>query len=159
MHPLTPHRLNSTPTILYNKSCSIDTLAVTARELLVFLEGNKRFCLWLDAPMGYGKTTITRHLLQALGLENDEVTSPTFTYKQDYYCKDRWYAHFDLYRLQDLPNTDTLEIFDTQGYTGVFVEWPLQSISPQDTLYPTHILKINCQDRSQSTRDILLYKL
>ncbi len=58
------------------------------------------FCIWLIGDLGAGKTTFVSHLLRAIGLaENQDVTSPTFTYVNEYLIDGRWYAHLDLYRL------------------------------------------------------------
>ncbi|MBE7706717.1 MAG: tRNA (adenosine(37)-N6)-threonylcarbamoyltransferase complex ATPase subunit type 1 TsaE [Cyanobacteria bacterium SIG30] len=54
----------------------------------------------LSGAIGVGKTTFTRFLLQALGVEQN-VTSPTFVLLNEYHSdKHIPIYHFDLYRLE-----------------------------------------------------------
>ena len=54
----------------------------------------------LRGELGAGKTLFTKGLLQGLGYDIDEVTSPTFTLVNKYEARLRAY-HIDLYRLAD----------------------------------------------------------
>ena len=103
------------------------------------------FCLWLDGPMGAGKTTMTRAILYALGLPAKvPVLSPTYTYMTEYQLPNaQWFAHLDLYRMPDLAGIEEAGIDDRKKYHGVFVEWPPHSADIQSNmLRPTHVLSI-----------------
>lgn len=54
----------------------------------------------LSGPLGSGKTVFVKGLCAALGIEEDEVTSPTFTLVNLYPGRLRLY-HIDLYRLDE----------------------------------------------------------
>ena len=54
----------------------------------------------LDGGLGAGKTTFTKGVASALGIEREEVTSPTFTLVNNYHGRLNFY-HIDLYRLDE----------------------------------------------------------
>lgn len=79
----------------------------------------------LFGDLGTGKTTLTRGILQALGLEGD-VASPTFPIVQTYDMPDvripLW--HVDLYRIEDPEELDELGLEDARAYAALVIEWP-----------------------------------
>jgi tRNA threonylcarbamoyladenosine biosynthesis protein TsaE len=78
----------------------------------------------LHGPLGVGKTTLARHIIQALGWMDSEIPSPTFTLAQQYDLPDFTLWHFDLYRLDDPEDAFELGIEDAFA-TGVsLIEWP-----------------------------------
>jgi len=62
------------------------------------LEGGE--ILLLSGPLGAGKTMFVKGICAALGIEEDEVTSPSFTLVNPYTGRLRLY-HIDLYRLDE----------------------------------------------------------
>lgn len=76
--------------------------------------------------LGAGKTTLVRSLLRELGVK-DNITSPTFTYVNQYKnSSDQTFYHFDCYRLESLDDF-VLAGFDEYLYepnSWSFIEWP-----------------------------------
>ncbi len=62
------------------------------------LEGGE--ILLLSGPLGAGKTMLVKGICAALGIGEDEVTSPSFTLVNPYAGRLRLY-HIDLYRLDE----------------------------------------------------------
>jgi len=56
--------------------------------------------LLLSGPLGAGKTLLVKGICAALGIDEDEVTSPSFTLVNPYEGRLRLY-HLDLYRLEE----------------------------------------------------------
>ena len=54
----------------------------------------------LDGPLGAGKTMLVKGIAQALGIDQEEVTSPSFTLVNPHPGKLLLY-HIDLYRLNE----------------------------------------------------------
>jgi tRNA threonylcarbamoyladenosine biosynthesis protein TsaE len=70
------------------------------RELGEELRGGE--ILLLHGPLGAGKTVFVKGLATALGIDAEEVTSPTFTLVNPYAGRLTLY-HIDLFRLDDGP--------------------------------------------------------
>ena len=100
---------------------------------------------------GRRKTTLSRFLLREMGLdEKIPVTSPTYTYINEYNIDGRWLAHLDLYRLVGSADLQDLGISDTRPFSGYIVEWP-NAVEDPEPLHPTHILKIESTKSSCRT--------
>ncbi|HEY0406478.1 MAG TPA: tRNA (adenosine(37)-N6)-threonylcarbamoyltransferase complex ATPase subunit type 1 TsaE, partial [Pyrinomonadaceae bacterium] len=52
-------------------------------------------------PLGAGKTVFTKGIASALGLDRDDVTSPSFTLVNHYKDARLPFSHLDLYRLSE----------------------------------------------------------
>jgi len=78
----------------------------------------------LKGPLGAGKTTLARYIIQGLGWMESEIPSPTFTLAQEYDFSKFTLWHFDMYRLE--APEDALEIGVEEAFaTGVsLIEWP-----------------------------------
>lgn len=92
----------------------------------------------LSGPMGAGKTTLVRELVELLGLDPGQVRSPTFSLVNVYDAGGRRAYHVDLYRAEsegDLAGIDLEDvIYDPDVFA--FVEWPERLLT---RLAPGHL--------------------
>jgi tRNA threonylcarbamoyladenosine biosynthesis protein TsaE len=80
--------------------------------------------LLLSGNLGAGKTAFVRGLAQGLAINEDEVSSPTFTLVHEYRGGRLTLYHVDLYRL-DRAATDDLGLDELGVADGVLaIEWP-----------------------------------
>ena len=85
-------------------------------------------CIFLIGDIGVGKTTFTRYLINYLqkkeGLKITEVLSPTFNLLYEYDLKKFKIMHYDLYRLENKKELNTLGIFQENENAIKIIEWP-----------------------------------
>ena len=81
--------------------------------------------LLLNGPLGAGKTMMVKGIATALGLEHEEVTSPSFTLVNPHYGRLLLY-HIDLYRLDtgaSAAHAVDLDEILTDESAVVIIEW------------------------------------
>lgn len=120
---------------------SEDDLDAFCGQIATMLQKGGAFIVWLEGPMGAGKTTFVRHFLHSLGLsERTPVASPTYTIVNEYQIDAAWFAHLDLYRAEG--NFSFAELgLDMKTYQGMFVEWFSLAENSRE-ITPTHRLDI-----------------
>ena len=103
-----------------------------ARELAARLQGNETIAFFGD--LGAGKTTFSRFLCEALGVE-DEVTSPTFAMVHEYFGPFPIY-HFDMYRVDGEESLFSTGYYDYLGRGLMLIEWSenIEELLPPDAL-------------------------
>jgi tRNA threonylcarbamoyladenosine biosynthesis protein TsaE len=96
------------------------TLALAQKLAASFLPGD---VIVLNGELGSGKTVFVRGLSVGLGIDEQLVNSPSFTFVNEYPGEKPVY-HLDLYRLKDLSELREIgweEYVDRDGL--VVVEW------------------------------------
>jgi tRNA threonylcarbamoyladenosine biosynthesis protein TsaE len=100
---------------------SEEETAAEARRLAPSLRAGDVVLLYGD--LGAGKTAFARGLAQGLGIEGQEVTSPTFTILQEYAGGVLPLYHADLYRLDDGREVDDLGLEEIAADGVLAIEW------------------------------------
>jgi tRNA threonylcarbamoyladenosine biosynthesis protein TsaE len=103
-------------------SCSETETISVARALASELKAGA--VLLLSGNLGAGKTAFVRGLAEGLGIDPDDVSSPTFTLVHEYRGGRLTLHHVDLYRL-DRAATHDLGLEEMGVADGVLaIEWP-----------------------------------
>ncbi|MBD3330610.1 tRNA (adenosine(37)-N6)-threonylcarbamoyltransferase complex ATPase subunit type 1 TsaE [Candidatus Peregrinibacteria bacterium] len=80
-------------------------------------------CIYGD--LGSGKTFLSKHIAENMGIDRFSVKSPTYTYIREYRMGKKKLYHIDLYRLtesDDLLEMELEEIFEIPDNI-VIIEW------------------------------------
>jgi tRNA threonylcarbamoyladenosine biosynthesis protein TsaE len=92
----------------------------------------------LSGELGAGKTAFVRGLARALGVPEEDVTSPTFTLVQEYRASTTVLFHVDLYRLSPREVED-LGLEEMIGEGILAIEWPDRWVDPPAAAYDVQI--------------------
>ena len=99
--------------------------------------------IFLIGDIGVGKTTFTRYLINYLqkkeGSKITEVLSPTFNLLYEYDLKKFKIMHYDLYRLKNEKELDTLGIFQENENAIKIIEWPSLIKIPKSDKLEIHL--------------------
>jgi tRNA threonylcarbamoyladenosine biosynthesis protein TsaE len=99
-----------------------DETAAVASELAAGLKPGD--VILLSGNLGAGKTAFVRGLAAGLGIDPEEVSSPTFTLVHEYRGGRLTLYHADLYRLEKVA-TEDLGLEEMGVADGVLaIEWP-----------------------------------
>ena len=102
----------------------------------------------LDGDMGAGKTVFAKGVAKGLGIE-EEVTSPTYAYMNDY---DGRLFHYDCYRIESVAQAESLGLADYFDMGGIcLIEWA-QNIAP---LLPKYVKKVAIKKLDENRREIV----
>jgi tRNA threonylcarbamoyladenosine biosynthesis protein TsaE len=101
---------------------SEEETAAVAREFAFDLKASD--VILLSGNLGAGKTAFVRGLAAGLGIDPEEVSSPTFTLVHEYRGGRLTLYHADLYRLEKVA-TEDLGLEEMGLSDGVLaIEWP-----------------------------------
>ena len=105
----------------------------------------------LTGELGTGKTTLTKGLIAGLGVAPmEDVLSPTFSLIHEYEGPPKVY-HIDLYRLDRVPELETLGLDDLWDEAAiVLIEWG-EKFAQQ---LPHHPIRIHLKDLDGENREI-----
>jgi tRNA threonylcarbamoyladenosine biosynthesis protein TsaE len=107
--------------------------------------------LLLHGDLASGKTAFVRGLAAGLGVDPDQVTSPTFTLVHEYRGGRLPIVHVDLYRLDGI-DLDEIGLDERLASAGVVaIEWAERLTSPG-----TGAIRIDLRDRGGDVREILI---
>lgn len=106
----------------------------------------------LSGDLGAGKTHLTKGIVLGTG-SNDQVTSPTFVFMNEYRTTSRTILyHLDLYRITSPAELDGIGIADaTAGHGIAVIEWPEHD--PSLTEIPH--LSVRLDHINPTTREII----
>lgn len=106
--------------VAHESNSEAETRAIGARLASQLQPGA---VLLLSGDLGAGKTAFTKGLAEGLGIDSEEVTSPTFTLVHEYRGGRLPLVHVDLYRLER-ADLDELGMDADLADQGVLaIEW------------------------------------
>lgn len=104
----------------------------------------------LHGPLGAGKTTFVRHLLQALGV-GGRIKSPTYAVMEPYEPPGLPVWHFDFYRFNDPQEWEDAGFRDLFASRGLkLAEWPEKA----DGLLPPPDLRMRILPGEGDAREV-----
>lgn len=111
------------------KEDDITDLAEKVIQLLGGASGEKAKVIHLGGDLGAGKTTFTKELAQVIGIEKEEVNSPTFILKKEYKATHhifRKLIHIDAYRFSVPEEEKVLKLENdlSSPENIIAIEWP-----------------------------------
>ncbi len=118
------------------------------KEIITY-SAEETFSVAKEYAMGAGKTVFAKGVAQGLGIE-DEVTSPTYAYMNDY---DGILYHYDCYRLscgEQALGLGLTDYFDAGGIC--LIEWS-ENIS---SVLPEKVKTVTIEDIGEGKRRITL---
>lgn len=116
-----------------------------AREYAKTLKGGD--IVLLDGDMGAGKTVFAKGVAAGLEIE-EEVTSPTYAYMNDY---DGRLFHYDCYRIESVEQAERLGLADYFDMGGIcLIEWS-QNIA---ALLPEAVKRVTIRKIGENEREI-----
>jgi len=118
----------------YHSRSEDETTSVAAEFARTLQKGDT---LALFGGLGMGKTAFVRGLADGLGLDAEQVSSPTFALVHEYRGTDVTLCHFDMYRVSGEDDLHTTGFFDyLDGENILAIEWSEKIVDalPKNTI-------------------------
>jgi tRNA threonylcarbamoyladenosine biosynthesis protein TsaE len=132
----------------HTSTSEIETRAVAAALASRLRPGD---VLLLHGDLGTGKTAFVRGLAAGLGIDPDDVTSPTFTLVHEYRGGRLPIVHVDLYRV-DGTDLDDIGLDEALARAGIVaIEW-----AERLTWAGTEAIRVQISDRGGDVREIVI---
>ena len=143
------HEAVVSPSISYQLS-DVRQIAQT----LLRASGNLKIWLFYG-DLGAGKTTLIKEICRVLGVDQNVLSSPTFSIINEYSSANGKVYHFDFYRMKsetEILDLGIEEYFESGAHC--FIEWPerLGSITPPE------FFKVSITHTGPNTRSIAFEK-
>ena len=125
-------------------------------ELGTSLRGGE--ILLLSGPLGAGKTIFIKGICSALGVDEEEVTSPSFTLVNPYDGRLRLY-HLDLYRLDEgagAAHAVDLDELLSDEHAVIVIEWAERMLNYP---LPANVWRISLSGDGDSPRHIRVVRV
>ncbi len=107
----------------------------------------------LEGPLGIGKTVFARGIAAGLGIDPDQVCSPSYTIVQEYDGERSRMYHIDFYRIEHVDEIGTLGLEELlESGAVVVVEWGERL--PES--YRRHAVTVRLHDIGEAARRIEL---
>ena len=131
---------------------SEEETAAVGRELAPTLGVGDVLLLYGD--LGAGKTAFVRGLAEGLGVQRDEVSSPTFTLIQEYRGGRVPLFHVDLYRIEDPREFDELGLDEIAEDGVLAIEWAERLPHP-----PQAAVRVSIEHAGETERRVVISKI
>ncbi|ADY73408.1 Uncharacterized protein family UPF0079, ATPase [Desulfurobacterium thermolithotrophum DSM 11699] len=132
--------------------CKVRTSSVEETEKLGQIIGSTvplGTVILLTGELGCGKTALTRGIAKALGIPEDEISSPSFNIVHEYDSL----VHIDLYRLDSVEALEDLSFEDILLDERIkIIEWPQIAAEYLDNL-DLFVVHINCSFCENEVRE------
>lgn len=138
------------------KIANIDDLDRAAAEFVEAIDQATVFAFF--GQMGAGKTTFISAIARALGVGDDQTSSPSFAIVNEYRSDTtaELIYHFDLYRLEDMEEALDVGIEDYFDSGALcFVEWPEKVVE----LMPEDAVRVDIAEEADGSRTVKLSTL
>ncbi len=111
--------------------------------------------LALDGELGSGKTRLARGLARGLGLDPDDISSPTFVIHVEHRGRDAAFSHLDAYRLKSDEELESVGFDELIGDPErlVAVEWA----SRIESSLPAERIDVRLDHRGEDLRGFTIF--
>lgn len=120
----------------------------------VLKELTKGVPLCLSGQLGAGKTTFTKGIALAMGIPENLIKSPTYTYVREVEFNGKRIFHCDLYRLEDKPEAanEIITELKSRPHDLLIIEWA----EHLEQYIPENRVDIHLAMKDETTRNIVV---